>query len=90
MARFDIGFVNSLEIAGSMAPAEALFDLGLKYSMGRGVERNLVEAHKFFNLAALGGIEAAREYRKEISSEMSSDEIAEAQRCAREWMATIH
>ncbi len=51
------------------------------------MELDLVEAHKWFNLAAMRGNEEARRYRFEISREMSKVEISRAQRRAREWIA---
>ena len=57
------------------------------YCVGRDVELDLVEAHKWFNLAAMRGNEEARRYRFEISREMSKVEISRAQRRAREWIA---
>jgi TPR repeat protein len=71
------------------SPAETLFDLGLRYCNGLDVPRDLVEAHKWFNLAAMGGDRRALEYRSEISREMSPAEVAEAQRQARRWL-TAH
>jgi len=57
------------------------------YCVGRDVELDLVEAHKWFNLAAMRGNEDARRYRFEISREMSKVEVSRAQRLAREWIA---
>lgn len=72
-------------IAGSVA---ALFDLGVAYSTGsNGVECDLVEAHKWFNLAASRGHEDAAFCRADVSDEMTAREIAEAQRRARRWLA---
>ena len=68
------------------ARTETLFHLGLRYCTGHEVPRDLVEAHKWFNLAAMNGDQRAREYRCEISREMSPAEIAEAQREARSWL----
>jgi uncharacterized protein len=65
---------------------EALYNLGLAYSTGQGVSVDYVAAHKWFNLAAMKGIEEARAWRAQISREMSSPQIAEAQRQAREWL----
>ena len=66
---------------------EALFELGITYSTGRGgVAVDLVEAHKWFNLAALNGSTRGQECRAEISYEMTAREIAEAQRQARAWL----
>lgn len=66
--------------------SDALFRLGLLYCLGQEVPRDLVEAHKWFNLAALSGDARARQCRGEISREMSPAEIAEAQRLARSWL----
>lgn len=71
------------------ATAEDLLALGLKYCFGRGVAQSYVEAHKWFNLAALKGNENAKSYRCELAREMSANDIAEAQRQARAWM-TLH
>lgn len=66
---------------------EAYYDLGVSYSTGRGgVLVDLVEAHKWFNLAALSGDTRAQACRAEISFEMTAREIAEAQRQARSWL----
>lgn len=68
---------------------DALFELGVTYSTGRGgVPVDLVEAHKWFNLAAMRGNDDAKHYRFEISREMSKPQISRAQRLAREWIAT--
>ena len=67
---------------------DALFELGVAYSTGRGgVPVDLIEAHKWFNLAALNGSEQAQECRADIAEEMTAREIAEAQRQARAWLA---
>lgn len=71
--------------------ADAYYDLGIAYSVGRGdVQVDLIEAHKWFNLAAMAGNRRAQEDRAEIASEMSAAEIAEAQRHARAWMSRTH
>jgi len=70
---------------------DALFELGVSYSTGRGgLEVDLVEAHKWFNLAALSGSTRGQECRAEISVEMTAREIAEAQRQARAWLGTCN
>ncbi len=68
--------------------ADALYELGVAYSTGTaGIEVDLIEAHKWFNLAALNGSGEAQSCRAEIAEEMSAREIAEAQRQARAWLA---
>lgn len=67
---------------------DALFDLGIAYSMGgEGVEVDLIAAHKWFNLAALNGSTRGQECRADIAGDMSAREIAEAQKQARAWLA---
>lgn len=72
--------------AAAMGDAQARFDLGVAFSCGTGVPVNLVEAHKWFNLAALVGSAEAQHCRAEIAGEMTAREIAQAQRMARDWI----
>jgi TPR repeat protein len=73
--------------AAAAGEITAYFDLGVAFSTGsHGVECDLVEAHKWFNLAASKGHEEAAYCRADISDEMTAREIAEAQRQAREWL----
>ena len=70
------------------AKVEDLFRLGLMYSTeleDRGVD--FIEAHKWFNLAALMGSLPAKAYRDEIKAEMSVEELTMAQKAARGWLA---
>lgn len=64
--------------------AQARFDLGVAFSCGTGgVDVDLIEAHKWFNLAALAGSDEGQACRAEIAEDMTAREIAEAQRLAR-------
>ncbi len=73
--------------AAAAGDNDALFDLGVAYSTGsHGAPCDLIEAHKWFNLAAVGGHEEAALCRAEVSDDMTAREIAEAQRRAREWL----
>ncbi len=87
MARTDFSTRDVVEVAAQGGAPDALFELGLMYSSGRDVGVDLIQAHKWFNLAAMRGNEEAKRYRLEISSEMSKAEIADAQRQARQWMS---
>ena len=84
---------SELKVARYLAAAadgdeDAYFDLGVIYSTGsHGVGSDLIEAHKWFNLAASRGHEEAAWCRADISEEMTAREIAEAQRRARQWLA---
>jgi len=73
--------------AAADGDTKAYFDLGVAFSTGsHGVECDLIEAHKWFNLAAASGHEEASWCRADISDEMTAREISEAQRRAREWL----
>ena len=85
--------VAILGIAGLALAAcgdgDALYELGICYSTGAsGVGIDLIEAHKWFNLAAVSGSEAAQACRAEIAEDMTAREIATAQAAARAWLAT--
>ena len=80
--------VASCLAAAAQGDTSAYFDLGVAYSTGsHGVDCDLVEAHKWFNLAAVSGHGEAAMCRADISEEMTAREIAEAQRRAREWLS---
>lgn len=67
--------------------ADACFDLGVVYSSGaEGVSIDLVEAHKWFNIAAMTGSSEAQACRAEIAEDMSAREIIAAQKAARAWL----
>ena len=67
--------------------ANACYDLGIAYSSGSGgIDVDLIQAHKWFNLAAVSGAERAQQCRAEVADEMNAREIAEAQRQARAWL----
>ena len=77
--------------AASRGSADAYFELGMAYSTGSdGCDVDMVEAHKWFNLASLAGVREGSLLRAEIASEMDRDEIAEAQRQARAWIASLN
>ncbi len=71
--------------------AEALNNLGMMYGNGDGVPQDYVEAHKWFDLAA-SHHPPGRKHHKSVRDrdflvkKMTSSQIAEAQRLAREWM----
>jgi TPR repeat protein len=70
--------------------AEARYELGVAYSCGTsGIAIDLIEAHKWFNLAALAGSIEAQHCRADIAEEMTAREIVEAQRIARAWLKDV-
>lgn len=80
---------EALEYAEPILSGEEMYRLGLEASTGMETgEFDLVTAHKWFNLAAMQGNLEARAYRAELANEMTPEEVAEAQRQAREYLAT--
>jgi TPR repeat protein len=67
---------------------EDMFSLGLIYSTDledRGPD--FVEAHKWFNLAAMMGSSPAKAYREELKNEMTDSDVTLALKAARGWLA---
>lgn len=64
----------------------AQFDLGVMYANGEGVTQDYVQAHKWWNIASTNGHLKAREYRGPLAKVMTSKQITEAQRLAKEWL----
>jgi TPR repeat protein len=86
MACIDVDALTQYESDAKNGRADALYNLGLAYSTGQGVGVDFIAAHKWFNLAAVRGVEEAKRWRAQISAEMNNSQIAEAQRLAREWL----
>ena len=86
MARLEMMDATSAAMGEAKPSSDDLFDLGMMYSAGVDVAQNLVEAHKWFNLAAIRGNSTAASYRQEVAREMNSADVAAAQRAAREWL----
>jgi len=66
--------------------AEAQVLLGFMYEHGTAVARNYVMAHKWYSLAARLGPEHFKTYSESLAERMTSDQIAEALKLAREFM----
>lgn len=88
MARFE-ALNSGMAMRGTEFRAEAFVDMGLKYATGRGCNVDLVEAHKWLNIAAIKGSDRAAELRHDLAQSMTKMQLAEALRAAREWM-TMH
>lgn len=86
MARFELSECHHAVLGEGPVNASTLFDLGMMYSVGRSVPVDYVTAHKWFNLAAMQGNTDAARLRQEVAAQMSSAEIAAAQRAARSWL----
>ena len=80
-------FVADCRNQAEAGVAESQYDLGILYSTGKGLPLDYVAAHQWFNLAALRGVSEARDLRAELSTQMTKDDVAEALRRARAWLA---
>ncbi len=67
--------------------AIAQSNLGVMFEFGLGVPQDFVQAYVWFSLAAGQGDAVAQQNRDIAASQMTPDQIAKAQRVAREWMA---
>jgi TPR repeat protein len=79
----------NIELQGGLTEprdAEDCFALGMSFSSGAGMAVDLVQAHKWFNIAALRGHPDGAELRREIAAQMTDSEIGSAQRAARDWL----
>jgi Sel1 repeat len=83
--------------AADQGDALAQHNLGLSYAKGEAVEPDNVSAHMWFNLVAAHfpvsdtiNRSAARKDRDLVAENMTPDQIAEAEKFAREWKPKLH
>ena len=86
MARFELSECHHAVLGEGPVNASTLFELGMMYSVGRSVPVDYVTAHKWFNLSAMQGNRDAARLRQEVAEQMSTTDIAVAQRAARAWL----
>ncbi len=76
------------ELAGKGCAASQYF-LGVMYLKGHGVLQDFVQSHVWFNIAASKGYRKARSHLKKLTKKMAADQVAEAQKQAREWVESM-
>jgi TPR repeat protein len=79
-------------LAADQGDPMAQYNLGLAYATGEGVEQDSVSAHMWFNLAAARFPASAARSRSDavknrevVAGKMTPEQLAEAQKLAREW-----
>lgn len=80
--------INQLSLPDPFATlprSNAQFYMGLLYRSAEGVPQDYVQAHMWYDLTVAQGDSFARYCRDEIAKQMTTSQIAEAQRVAREW-----
>ena len=73
--------------AAEQGDADAQYNLGLMYANGHGVPQDDTLSYMWWNLAAAQGGEDAKSNKGIISKRMTKEQIAEAQKLSREWLA---
>ena len=72
------------QLAAEQGDVDAQYNLGLMYFFGEGVPQDNVYAHMWWNIAASTGDDDAKANKKIVEKKMTSSQIEEAQRLARE------
>jgi TPR repeat protein len=75
--------------AAEQGLTSAQYNLGLMYNVGKGVPRDYVQAYMWWSLSAAQGNEGGRRKLDILAEKMTHEQIAEAQRLAREWMPSL-
>ena len=74
-------------LAAEQGDADAQLYLGFMYKAGKGVLEDNVYAHMWFNIASSNGSSTAPKSRDIVAKAMTKEQIAEAQKLARECVA---
>jgi TPR repeat protein len=84
-------------LAADQRHPQAQYNLGLLYATGEGVEQDHVRAHMWFNLAVAQFPASDARYRTAavnrrdvMANKLTREQVAEAQKLAREWQPTPH
>lgn len=72
-------------ILANQGNADAQLMLGDMYANGQGVDKDPVEAYKWYDIASGNGLKSAETSRDKIAQQMNADEITEAKKLADEW-----
>ena len=80
--------LKEFRLLAEQGHTEAQMNLGIMYSQGQGVPKNDVQAYGWYILAGGQGNDLAEEFKDHLEKSMTLDQLAEAQRLAREWKAT--
>jgi TPR repeat protein len=81
----DVEAMKWYRLAANQGNTRAQFNLGFMYGNGEGVPRDLILAHMWSNLAAKRGDPRAAKLQETVTKMMTREQVAEAQRLAREW-----
>ncbi len=77
--------LREFRLLANQGHAQAQVNLGIMSSQGRGVPKDSVQAYVWYTLAASQGDDLAEKFKAHLEKSMTLDQLAEAQRLAREW-----
>lgn len=83
---YDLAYTGFSELA-SKGSSICQYYLGLMYSGGMGVLQDFGQAHMWFNIASSLGHTKARRYLEKLTHNMTAEQIADAQKKARQWVS---
>ena len=79
--------VRLYKLSAAQGHEKAQTNLGVMYAQGQGVLQNNLQAHMWFNIAAVKGDKAAVKNREFVANKMTAEQIAQAQKLAKECQA---
>ena len=86
--------VKWYQFSADQGYAKAQYNLGLMHANGRGVPPDFVIAHQWLDLAIVADpplapkdLDDATDNRGQIAARLAPEELAQAQRRAKEWLA---
>ncbi len=77
--------VQEFRLLANQGHSQAQVNLGILYSQGRGVPKDYVTAYRWHTLAASQGDDLAEKFKDHLEKSMTPEQLAQAQRLAREW-----
>ena len=82
----DVKAMKWYRLSAEQSHRDGQNNLGAMYSKGEGVEQNFVEALKWFVVSADNGSEGGRKNIDIVGKRMTSGQITQAKKLAREWI----
>ena len=74
---------NFYKLAAEQGDTSSQINLGVFYEHGRGVSKNIILAHMWFNIASINGDVDAKKNREIVQKKMKINHIEEAQDLAK-------
>jgi len=72
--------------AANYGVSDSQYNLGIFYARGIGVQKNMVEAYKWFALAAAQGDKEAGKKQDDVAQKLDAKEMAQARTATENWV----